>query len=146
MFLSVNKYSALLSLCGHRVLPVIVKPETAARPSAALFAALIYGLGATTEPLRATAAFCALLRNLQAAAWPCWRGGEGEKSFPAPQGGLSCTCGSAGLGKGLGTPGQGWGWCRMTQAVHCHLCWYHTWTDAMKCHCAVAPQASALHC
>lgn len=103
------------------MLPLIVKPETAARPSAGLFAALIYGLQETTEPLHATAAFHAVLRNLQAAARPGWRGGEGETSFPAPQEGFSCPCGSAGLAAGLGTPGQGWGFCSVAHAVPCSL-------------------------
>lgn len=102
MFLSVNKYYILVSLRYRRVLPLIIKPETAAQPSAGLFAALIYGLEVTTEPLHATAVFCTMLRKLQAAARPAWRGGEGEKAcFP-------------GSSKGFPAPGQGWGWCSVT--------------------------------
>lgn len=37
----------------------------------------------------------------------------------------------------LGRAGAG----AVSQAVPCHLCCDHTWSDARKCHCAAAPQA-----
>lgn len=69
------------------------------------------------RPLHAVAAFCASLRNLQAAARPSWRRREGERSFPAPQ--EVFFCGSAGWATGLVAPQQGWGWRRAGASGTC---------------------------
>ena len=107
---SVNKYYTLLSLCCCKMLPLIVKPKTAAGPSAGLLAAMIYGLEETTE---APSCHHCLLCLAQKPAGSCQaqleREGRGKgpsllprRYFPAPAEALGGQRGwyppSAGLG------------------------------------------------
>jgi len=104
---SVNKYYALLSLCCCKMLPLVVKPETAGGPSAGLLAAVIYGLEETTEALSHRRC---LLCLAQKPAGSCQaqleREGRGKgpsllprRYFPAPEKALSGRWGWSPLGR-----------------------------------------------
>ena len=79
------------------------------------------------RPFHTVAAFCASLRNLQAAARPSWRGREGGKVLPCSPGGIFLHLRKRWVGDGAGPPSAGLGmaqsWCECSPVTQ--LCTTH---------------------
>lgn len=114
MFPSANKYYALLSLCCCKMLPLVIKPKTAARPSAGLLAAAIYELEETTEaPSRCRCLLCLTQKPAGSCQAQLEKEGRG-KVLPCSPGGIFLR--KCWVGNRAGSPSAGLGmaqsWCK----------------------------------